>query len=214
MILLLNCSYRGVNSNSNYFLECLESQCTDTCEKIHLNQLKEISVLVEKMKEAKALVLGMPLYVDGAPAQVVELMEKLADDYREGFLGLSVYVVSNLGFYEGRQSHILLEIVRNWCAKMEISYGGGLAVGAGEMLGGLKTVPLDQGPNKQLGEGMRKLAGAICKGEQIEDLYVEPAGFPRKLYMLAADMSWGKNVKRNGLSKKEIYRKMVNERRK
>ena len=98
MIILLNCSFRGVNSNSNSFLERLESLFEEECERIHLNQMKNIEELTGKLKEAKALVLGMPLYV-------------------------------------------------------------------------------------------------------------EPSGFPRRLYMLAADMSWGRNVGKNGLTKKDLYRR-------
>ena len=50
----------------------------------------------------------------------------------------NVYVVSNLGFYESEQISILLEIVKNWCSRMGFPYGGGLAIGAGEMMGSLK----------------------------------------------------------------------------
>ena len=39
MIILLNCSFRGVNSNSNSFLERLESLFEEECERIHLNQM-------------------------------------------------------------------------------------------------------------------------------------------------------------------------------
>lgn len=207
MIILLNCSFRGVNSNSNSFLERLESLFEEECERIHLNQMKNIEELTGKLKKAKALVLGMPLYVDSAPAQVVELMEGLYESYQGAFPGLSVYVVSNLGFYESRQIHIQFQIVKNWCVKMGVTYGGGLAIGGGEMMGGLKSVPLDQSPNKQMGVGMRKLAKAITEGTVTEDIYVEPSGFPRRLYMLAADMSWGRNVGKNGLTKKDLYRR-------
>ncbi|MGN0388899.1 MAG: hypothetical protein ACI4ER_08765 [Suilimivivens sp.] len=54
---------------------------------------------------------------------------------------------------------------------------------------------------------MRKLAQAITEGTVTEDIYVEPSGFPRRLYMLAADMSWGRNVRKNGLTKKDLYRR-------
>lgn len=47
---------------------------------------------------------------------------------------LLVYVISNLGFYDSKQIHIQLDIMKNWCDKMNINYGGGLAIGAGEML--------------------------------------------------------------------------------
>ena len=77
--------------------------------------------------------------------------------YQGQFAQLPVYVITNLGFYESEQGNVLLEIVKNWCSKMGFFYGGGLAIGAGEMLGTLKKVPLDQGPNQQLGKASASL---------------------------------------------------------
>ena len=209
MVVLMNGSFRGKSSNSNYFLDVLEAQLNEKCERVHLNQLKGIEEVAEKLKTAEALIIGMPLYVDGVPAQVVEFMENMYQGYKGRYQKLPVYVVSNLGFYESEQIRIQLKIVKNWCNKMGMAYGGGLAIGAGEMLGGLRNVPIKQGPNKALGEGMGKLADSIKKRVCIEDIYVEPSSFPRAFYMLAANMSWGKNVQKNGLSKKDLYKKMV-----
>lgn len=206
MILLLNGSFRGSKSNSDYFLNLLETELKEECEKVHLIQVKELPVLAEKLREAEVLVIGMPLYVDGAPAQIVEFMERLYTDFRDTFKGLTVYVISNMGFYESRQIHIQLDIVRNWCRKMGFTYGGGLAIGAGEMLGNLKNVPLDKGPNKKMGEGMKRLAAAVSKREAVSDIYVEPAGFPRRMYIMAAHMGWRNMAKNNGLTRKDLFR--------
>lgn len=209
MILLWNGSFRGNKSNSNYFLDLLEKELTEECERVSLNQVKDIEELKAGMKEAEALVIGMPLYVDGAPAQIVALMETLYDEYREAFGNLPVYVISNMGFYESTQISIQLEMVRNWCSKMGFHYGGGLAVGAGEMLGSLRNVPPDKGPNRELGEGIKKLAAAVLRRETVPDLYVQPAGFPRRMYIMAAHMGWHRMAKQNKLAKKELYRKRV-----
>lgn len=69
MVILLNCSFRGEKSNSNYFLGLLEGLLTEPCERIQLNQVKDIPALQEKLAAADVLVFGMPLYVDGVPAQ-------------------------------------------------------------------------------------------------------------------------------------------------
>lgn len=82
MVILLNCSFRGEKSNSNYFLGLLEGLLEEPCERIQLNRITDISALSQKLAEADALVLGMPLYVDGVPAQAVELMERLYADGR------------------------------------------------------------------------------------------------------------------------------------
>ena len=90
---------------------------------------------------------------------------------------------------------------------MGFFYGGGLTIGAGEMLGTLKKVPLDQGPNQQLGKGIRQFAEAISDKRCIEDIYVEPSYFPRRLYILAAHRNWYKMSKQNGLQRKALYQR-------
>lgn len=207
MVILLNCSFRGEKSNSNYFLGLLEGLLEEPCERIQLNRIKDISALSEKLAEADALVLGMPLYVDGVPAQAVELMEQLYADGEGGLGQLAVYVVSNLGFYEAEQTQIQLSIVKNWCERMGLTYGGALAIGAGEMMGSLRTVPMDQGPNKAMGEGLKKLASHISAHSIMEDIFVQPTGFPRWMYLLAAQMNWAPQAKKNGLKRKEIRRR-------
>lgn len=208
MVVLLNCSFRGQNSNSNYFLGLLEQLLDGASEKIHLAQMRDFDELYQKLVYADAVVFAMPLYVDSVPAQVVELMEQMYERKSQELKGLPVYAITNLGFYESRQMEHELAIVKNWCAKMDMVYGGSLAIGAGEMMGGLSYVPLDKGPNRAMGEGMKKLAACINDRSVMEDIYTEPTGFPRNMYLLAAQMSWTPKAKKNGLKKRELYRKM------
>ena len=207
MVILLNCSYRGETSNSNYFLGLLENMLTVECERIHLKDVKNFDLLIDKLSTADALVLGMPLYVDGAPAQVVELMEYLYDVGKNHLERLKVYVLSNLGFYESHQIQIQLQIVKNWCSKMGLTYGGGLAIGAGGMLGGLRNIPYNQGPNRMMGMGINSLATSINANEVMEDRYVKPSGFPRFLYLFFANKSWLPQAKRNGIKRCDIKKR-------
>ena len=207
MVILLNCSFRGEKSHSNYFLGLLENEVSDTCNRKNLNQIKDTNKFAQELSQADTLVLGMPLYVDGVPAQGIELMENLYQNHKDSIGNLKVYVVTNLGFYEGEQAHILLKIVENWCNRMNFTYGGGVAIGAGEMLGGLREVPCDKGPNKMLGETLKTLVLHINQGTAIKNTVVKPSGFSKRMYMLAGNMNWAPQAKRNGLKKKEIKRR-------
>lgn len=207
MVILLNCSFRGEKSNSNYFLGLLEQQLTVPCERIALAKMKKFDELKSKLADADALVFGMPLYVDSVPAQVIDLMERLYEEKSEELKKLRVYVVTNLGFYEASQTEIELAIVKNWCVKMGMTYGGGLAVGAGEMMGSLRNVPMDQGPNTEMGGAIKKLAAAIKEGAAIEDIYTEPTGFPKRMYLMAAQMNWAPQAKKFGNKKRDILKR-------
>lgn len=207
MVTLLNCSYRGEKSNSNYFLGLLENMISHDCTRKNINQIKDVNAFAQELEKSKALVLGMPLYVDGAPAQVVELLDELCRVSYGRFDELRVYVVTNLGFYEGEQADILLQIVKNFCDKAGLVYGGSVAIGAGEMLGSLRGVPCDKGPNKMLGEKLAVLAECINNGASVENTVVKPSDFSRRMYMLAGNMNWAPQAKRNGVKKKEIRRR-------
>lgn len=50
-------------------------------------------------------------------------------------------------------------------------------------------------------------ADAVSNRKCIADFYVEPSGFPRRLYVLAAHRGWKRNAGENGLKKKDLYRK-------
>ena len=204
MVLLINCSYKGERSNSNYFLSKLQEKLNVEYEHVHLQKIHDTNLIMNKIKEADSVVFAMPLYADNIPAQVMELMEKLYEEGKEKIGNTNIYVITNLGFYDSKEAHIQLDIVRNWCTKMNIVYGGAIAIGAGEMLGGFKNISIDKGPNRSLGKGLKKMADKIKNNESFDNMYIEPSLIPRWMYMFIADRLWVSKAKKNGVGKKEI----------
>lgn len=209
MILMLNCSYKAKDGNTQYFLNLLESELKEysskECETLKIrNVLKaDLNDFAGKLQKADAFVIGAPLYVDGLPAQAVRLLEFLLENYKGEFLNLPVYVVSNLGFYESTQIKHLLNMVENWCKRIGATYGGGLAIGAGPMISTLKNMPLKSGLNKNIGQGLEKLALSIAQGENMGNYYTKTA-IPRAVYLKAAHMTFGKAAKANNLTVKDV----------
>ncbi len=194
--ILLNCSYKGEKSNSKYFLSLLKERLTIKTEAINLIEHNNFNKLSEKLKEAIAIVIGAPLYVDSMPGQVVELLENIYEVKNDFSRELTIYGVTNMGFYESKQMETQLRILKNFCSKSGFIYGGSLAIGAGEMMRNLNNVPLDRGPNKKMGEGIIKLSDAINKGEIMPDYFAEPNFFPRWLYMSIANHNFKKILKK------------------
>ena len=201
MILMLNCSYKAKASNTQYFLELLKNELADKETKmVSIRKVLngDFADFACKLGQAEAFVIGAPLYVDGLPAQAVKLLEMLLECDKGSFAGKPVYVVSNLGFYEGEQICNLFDIVQNWCARMGMPYGGGIAVGAGPMISTLKTMPLKRGLNKDIGIALTLLANTIRKGGTMDNYYAKTL-IPRLVYQQAAHMSFRKTLKRNGI---------------
>lgn len=89
-----------------------------------------------------ALVLAMPLYVDGVPSHVLRFMQQAETVCRENNYNFKVYAVANCGFYEGRQCKNELDILHCWCQRSGLQWCGGIGIGAGPMLGILRITPI------------------------------------------------------------------------
>lgn len=199
---LLNCSLRGKQANTERFLDSLSARLRQTPERLELTAyLRDPDTLTEKLAKAERIVLGTPLYVDGLPAQTLRVMRALSARSYDN--GKRIYVVSNMGLYESIQLRNLMGMVQSWCDESGYVYGGGVAIGAGAMFG---TVSPEQLPGRHITEALRTLAGAIDTGECAGDLSAEPFAFPRAAYILAANSSWPRHAREHGLTKQDLYR--------
>ena len=90
--------------------------------------------ILEQLRDAQAVVFGVPLYVDGIPSHVLRFMERMEAFCRENGLRLSVYCIANNGFIEGKQNEPLMQLFENFCARAGLAWGGGVGIGGGVML--------------------------------------------------------------------------------
>lgn len=207
-LVMLNCSLRADNANSKKFMKRILPLLETEAEIINLSSyLAHPEKLVELLLSAEKLVLGMPLYVDGVPSAPLRIMELLEKSGKAA--GKKIYVVANMGLYESKQIRHLLSIVKTWCEACGSEYCGGLAIGAGEMLKMMmRSKNIENGPSKNMAEGVKKIASAINAGQAIEDIYADPYKFARGMYVFAANASWPLDAKKNGLKKKDLFRQL------
>ena len=196
------------NANSARLARQLAKQLEKETEIIALREyLKDLPALVHRLEDASTIVLCMPLYVDGLPSQLIRLMECFAAEYRGS--RKRIYVLANMGLYESSQLVSLFTAVKQWCRAMDFDYCGGLGVSAGELLGELmKHIPFHSGPTRKAAEGMDCLAKAIDSSGTIGDIYTEPWGFPRALYIWIANTNWNRTAKKNGIRPEDLYRRL------
>ncbi|SCJ05924.1 hypothetical protein [uncultured Clostridium sp.] len=120
-----------------------------------------------------------------------------------------VYVIANCGFYEGKQNKIALNIMKCWCKKMNIKWAQGIGIGAGEMMGGLRNVPMGKGHNTNLGLALDNLAKNINENKSEDDIFTTPSMFPRFAFRLVANRFWISKANRNGLKKRDLNKCIV-----
>ena len=206
-MILLNGSLRGDKANTHKFLCKLEASLNGKAELINLSSYSTCpNNLVRTLLSAKTVILGMPLYVDGIPSQMLRIMEKMETiDKTEG---KRIYTLVNMGLYESCQIKNLLSMVKSWSDKCGFDYCGGVAIGSGEMMGMfMNPKSKGKGPAKHVIEGLNTLADAINTFSMIEDIYADAYMFPRWMYMFAANTGWPKAGKINGLKRKDLLRR-------
>ncbi|SDB58262.1 flavodoxin family protein [Butyrivibrio sp. INlla16] len=206
-ILLINCSSRGDDANSLKFLKYLSGSIECETESINLlTYLNKYNELAELVTSYKRIVFGMPLYVDGIPSTVLRLLEKLEAKGNKD--KKKIYVVANMGFYESRQICNLLGMMEEWAETCGYEYCGGVAIGAGEMMGQMMRMPdPTKGPARNVALSLKELGQAVNEGTSIENIYADAYKFPRILYQIAGNSGWPRSAKRNGLKKKDMLKR-------
>lgn len=204
-IALLNGSPRSTGSNSGFLLERLKQYLGAEVQIVELRVKGMSDEQYNQISECDSIVLAFPLYVDSVPAHVMEFMLTMVEKVEKP---LSVYVIANNGFYEGKQNRIALEVIANWCVKAGYIWKQGLGIGGtGKMLQAIKNIPFGQGPNTDIGEAFTIFVQNVLANRSGENIFTTP-NFPKFAYKKAAHMGWRIEAKNNGLKTKDILRKI------
>lgn len=209
-IMMIDGSPKVSKSNSEYFLNILSDFIeSKDIVKYKLSKKVDYEDIIKEINTIDTLVFAFPLYVDSLPSHVLEFLIMLEENFKDNLKGVNVYVIANCGFYEGKQNKIVLNIMKCWCKKMNIKWAQGIGIGAGEMMGGLRNVPMGKGPNTNLGLALDNLAKNINENKSGDDIFTTPSMFPRFAFRFAANRFWISKANRNGLKKRDLNKCIV-----
>ena len=90
--------------------------------------------ILDQLRDAQAVVFGLPLYVDAVPSHVLRFLEQMETYCKDNNLQLSVYCIANNGFIEGKQNEPLMQVFEHFCSRAGLTWGGGVGIGGGVML--------------------------------------------------------------------------------
>jgi len=205
-ISIINGSPKAGKSNSeilgNYLLSLLKD---NGIRKYYSISVRLDDKIKNEIYNSDVLIFLFPLYVDGIPSNLLKLLvefekEKVVNP------ATKVYCVVNNGFYEGKQNHLAILQIKNWCEKIKARWGQGIGVGAGELLPYLKKCKLEQGPLKNLGKALEKFSINILTLKNDKDIYINP-NWLRSLYFFQGSISWILKGRKNNLRVRELFRK-------
>lgn len=208
-ISVINGSPKAGKSTSGLLLSYLLTQIEGDheVEQYHIKKTILSASQYDEITSSDVLVFAFPLYIDSIPAHVLEFLAELEKRTFQKQDAM-VYCMINNGFFEGKQNHIAIEQMRNWCSAVNLTWGQGIGFGAGEMLPFLKDIPLGHGPNKNIGTAIKQASHAILCRETKPDLMVSP-NWPRLLWKIQASLFvWYPRAKANGVKRKALYRQL------
>lgn len=215
----INCSPRGESSSSREAIALVERlgaadlqwTCVSRLDKIPEATLQSLE---DDLCGASVLLITAPLYIDGLPATAVRALERyraLCLRYRAGSRSAPrprqhVFAVVNCGFYEGTQNRHALEMVEHFCRDTDLEWCGGVGIGTGEMIRGLRAVPLQAGIRRPVVAALQALADAMSnpEGRLAENLYTQHR-LPWGAYRLLGQLGWRRQVRGNGLPTRAVH---------
>lgn len=207
---IINGSQKIGESNTGRILDNLCDIIKDKHEikNFNIGKGQFSSEMLKNIITGDIIVLAFPLFADSLPSKTLNILIELENIIKkENVKNLIIYTIVNNGFYEGRQNHIAIEIVKNWCVHSGVKFGGGIGQGAGEMIGQTKEIPFQKGPFNNLWRALLAMVEKMEKKETFEIIYLSPY-FPRFMWKVMANRYWHNMAKKNGVKKKDIKRKL------
>jgi len=209
-ISIINGSQKHGESNTECIIERFKGFINQSNEinifNCGLNQLTNDNF--EKIMSADAVVLVFPLFVHSLPSNtlkmLIELENIIASRQKKDLI---MYTIINNGFFEGKQNIIAFEIIKNWCEKSGVIFGGGIGQGAGEMIIRTKHLGQERDLFKSLNCALQTMVKSIDEKKPMDVQYLEP-NFPRFLWRFMAIRNWNNLAKNNGLSKKDVLKRL------
>lgn len=134
-VIFLTASPKRRGGASRYFASLLRLFLPGAQKTIlPLRNRGDFSKALSALEDIDALCLCFPLYVDALPSHLIEFLALAEAHCREHACHFRVYALGNNGFIEGRQNRPALRMLRAWCERANLPYGGGIGIGGGAML--------------------------------------------------------------------------------
>ena len=233
-VLLITGSQKANTSTSavlgEYFLKILEKHNIETESLdlketlIHCEQQRSLCRAVAK---ADIILLAAPLYFDALPFLVTKAFETIASHCSNVRNSPKIFfVLLNSGLPESYQNSAALSICRNFASEMNMTWAGGLTIGAGEALISGRSLTgftgfrglVKRPPLFYVTRALKDAASALAEGypipERVVHTLAEKTPVPllsfnawRYLLIKMSNRLLKKEVVKNGLSIQKVFDK-------
>jgi len=213
VLLLIGSAKENPSTSESVGTYLLDQLRTKGCETetlfIHksLRSDKRRGGLLRATHQADIVVIACPLYIDSVPYVVVRAMELIGKDRqaKKDLREQRLLCIVNSGFPEAQQSDTALAICRQFAREAGFQWAGGLALGAGEAIGG-RSLHTVKGMARNVIKSLDLTADALVIGKPVPQEAVQKMAkplIPNWLYIWFGTIGWKWQAKKHG-----VYRKL------
>ena len=168
---------------------------------------------IAEIIKSDIIVVAFPLYVDGIPSHMLGALYQL----EEAFLKVpepqktSFYGIINNGFSESFQNRHAAAMLNLFCKRAGISFGQVFAVGAGEMLRSMveMNTPFGEGSLSYIKKDWDFFVEHIVEQKSAPSVFCSPK-IPARIFCTIGNLTfWNPSAKKNGISKKQMCRRLT-----
>ncbi len=165
----------------------------------------------ESLLKADVIIIVFPLYIFCMPG----ILTRFLQDYYQYFLehgkpsnNQKIYTVVNCGFPEPEINLEAVRVIRSFSRYINASFRFGILIGSGSMLFHAENAPFMKKTLSKMDNAFSTIAKDIQNNnfKKLENINIA-MNFPRWLYMFMGDVGWVSMARKNGLKKKDLYRK-------
>jgi len=206
-------------SVSREFLEIAGSQInTDVFSKTFIDVRKSIlthnlSEDFETLSKADVIIISFPLYYFCLPG----ILTRFLVDYYNYYTvsenvknHIKVYAIVNCGFPEPEINLEAVRVIKSFCQHINAAFRFGVLIGGGPMMFAAKDAPFMKKAVQKLNNAFSSITADIKVENSAKTGHVYiGVNFPfsRRLYFFMGNRGWISTARKNGLQKKDLYKK-------
>lgn len=188
MILFLDGGYTQTAGNE----ACAEliQECTqkEALVSVKIEKNMDWNRVFRDLEDADAIVLAADVYLDSVPSFVLRFLEKVEQAVIGGeSIGGRFYAVLYTELYEGEQTSVAMEVLKNFCVHANITWGRGLGIGGNKIETLLRKDSFWGRLHKSTSDfrtaSLQEHALFIREKIQGTDVYIKPEEVSRKGYI-------------------------------
>jgi multimeric flavodoxin WrbA len=158
--------------------------------------------LIRSVDECDLIIVATPLYVDSLPAPLTRVLEILADAQLSPKRRRLLAIV-NCGFPESEHNEPALAILKRFGELNGFEWTGGLALGAGELIGGKRLDTVGR-PARNVVRALDLSVAALACDETVPTdagELMRTRMIPSRLYTFIGNLNWKRRARKNGVAK-------------